>query len=311
MGCNQSYTTLKGTSNYNDSQFMNEIENNLKCFLDWGLLSIGAWTDVSQTGLSSAKLRSAGGQIWQAARKDIVYESGIDYNTSYNPIGISGVYVSGSLKTSNYYVDYPNGQVVFTGGLSTVAIGSDVHMNYSFRNVQTYVADNAPWWKELQQRSFDASDSHFTQDPRTGDWSIGPHNRIQLPAIIIEVIPKCTPSPYEIGNGALVLNQDVLFHILTDNRNTRNKLTSILTLQKDNVIYLFDSNKVSKSGVFPIDYRGSKINGILYPNLVSETGYRWKRCQFMKTSMSEVESLNPKLYEGIVRATLEIVFDDI
>lgn len=313
-----SYTTFKGISNYNDMQLLSEIENNLKYWIDWSLLCIGGWTNVT-TGNINAKSGSPGklnwvkdasytsGQVWQTPRKDLVWESGVDYNSN-NPINISGIYINSTLSTTGYNINYPMGYVVFTTAQS---ITGNIYMNYSYRNVQVSVASNTPWWNLIQFGSSDDSNSIFAQDPTNGDWSIGSYKRIQLPAIIIEAVPRGTSKGYELGNGALIVEQDVVFHILADNRSTRNNLTSMLFLQNDKVLWLFDSNIINSGQVFPLNYRGNRINSLLYPNLVSETGYRWKRCTLTKTNMSEVESIYPNLYEGIVRTTLELVFGDI
>jgi hypothetical protein len=316
-----SYVTFKGVDNYNDVQLMTELENNLKYYLDWAFLCIGGWTDVSYTGYTDSYIGSpatlnwikeesyTSGQVWQAAKKDWVWEQGINYGSnSGNPINITGVYVNTGVVSTGYYINYPLGRVVLTNPVST---GSTVKLDYSYRNVQVYKADDADWWKNIQFNSI-SSNSQFTQDPRTGDWSIGSYHRIQLPAIIIETVPRSYSRGYELGNGSLIVEQDVLFHILADNRVTRNNLTSILVVQNDKTIWLFDTNAIASGRVFPIDYRGTKVNNAVYPDLVSEaSGYRYKKCTFTKTTTSEVESLHPSLYEAIVRSTLEVVFGNI
>ena len=40
------YTKLKGVTHIGNSQLMTILENNLKAFIDWGLLGIGACFDV-------------------------------------------------------------------------------------------------------------------------------------------------------------------------------------------------------------------------------------------------------------------------
>jgi hypothetical protein len=312
------YTLFKGITSYSDVQLMSNIEHNLKMWLDWSLLNIGAWTNA--TGYSGtyyghpSKLNwvkdasFATGQVWQSNRKDWVWETGINFNGSLNPIIITGVEINGTGNSGNYSINYPLGRVIFTGAINT---GSIITAKYSYKNVQVYRADDAPWWKELQYRSFDSNDSQFKQDPRTGDWSIGAYQRIQLPAIIIETVSKGESKGYEIGNGSLEVNQDVLFHVLADNRRTRNDLVSILFLQNDKYIWLFDSNIINSGQHYPLTASGTKQNGLLYPNFVSATGFRDKKCRFTKTTMSEVQSVNTNLYEGVVRTTLNVVFGDI
>jgi hypothetical protein len=317
------YAKFKGVTNYGETQILTEIENNLKQFLDWAFLKIGAWSDVT-VGLATpdgyggapetlryvADPSYTDGQVWQGFRQDWIYESGVDFNdgtADRNPLNIeaSGVQVDGTYQTTGYHIDYPLGRVIFDTAISTT---SAVKLNYSYRNVQSVVADNAPWWRELQLQSFRSDDPHFTQSDRTGDWSIGNYSRIQLPTVIVEAIPRGISRPYELGNGSLWIEQDVLFHILADDRVTRNKLVGILQVQNDKGVWLFDSDVVAASSVFPLDYRGERVNGNVYPDIVSDTTYQYKKCRFRQSTVTEVGVWNPKLYEGTVRTTCELVF---
>ena len=319
MGCPE-YNTFQGISKFSDTQLLTEVENNLKYFLDWAFLGIGAWTDVKIPatdiyGGNQHILRwvdddaYTDGQVWQAFKKDWVWESGVNYQDTYNPLNVetSGVVVNDVPVTSGYFIDYPNGRVVFDSAIST---GSTVKLEYSYRNVQVYVADNAEWWRELQFTAFRADKQHFTQDERSGDWSIGGHNRIQLPAIVVEAVPRGRSSGHELGNSALDIEQDILFHVLADDRLMRNKVLSILMVQNDKNIWLFDSDEIAVSGAFPLDYRGERVNGNLYTNLTAAdpSGYRWKTCMLTNSIVSEVDAINPRLYEGTVRTTCNFIF---
>jgi len=317
------YAQFKGITNYGETQILTELENNMKQFLDWALLRVGAWTDVTigiatpdGYGGAPETLRYVedsnytDGQVWQGYRKDFIYESGVDFNdgtATRNPINIqtSGVSVAGTYQTTGYHINYPYGRVIFDTAISTA---STVKLNYSYRSVQVVVADNAPWWRELQLRSFRVDDLHFTQDDRTGDWSIGGNHRIQLPAVVIEAVPRGRSFPYEMGNGSLWIEQDIIFHVLADDRTTRNKIVSMLQVQNDKSIWLLDSDVVAASGAFPLDYRGERVNGNLYPDLVGSATYRWKKCRLKESEVAEVDAWNEALYEGTVRTTCEFVF---
>jgi hypothetical protein len=316
---NLDYIHFKGVHNYNDVQIATSIENNLKHFLDNAFLQIGAWTNVYWTGYVASPVGNPGklswvnehsylnGRVWQGIRKDWVWETGLSFSGNY-PISISSVNVSGVDITGGYYVDYPQGRVVFNTPISTT---TNVYVNYSYRNVQTYIADDAPWLQELQYNTQDATNTQFTQDPRTGNWSVGSFNRIQLPAVVLQVIPRAGSYPYEMGNGSLVLQQDVLFHILSEKRRIRNDLMSMFLLQNDRSIYLFDENKIKKEKVFPLNYRGERSNSLLYSDLVSETGYRDMLCRFTRCRSVESNMHYRNLYDGMVLTTLELVFDNI
>ena len=85
--------------------------------------------------------------------------------TGGSPIEISGVYIDSTLQatgdaTYGHHYNYPLGRVVFDTAIPTT---STVQLEYSYRNVQTYIADQAPWWDELQYNSMRVDDSTFSQ----------------------------------------------------------------------------------------------------------------------------------------------------
>jgi len=324
----QDYTKFKGLNNIGDSQFMIILENNLKAFCDWSFLGIGAWFDVNipaagAFGGNFHQLRLVddpaydAGQVWETPRKDLVWETGVSYPSgvgTIQPISISGVFINGvgtdyfyesADATYGHYVDYPLGRVVFDSAINTT---SAVYMNHSYRWVQTYVADKAPWWQELQYKSFRVDSSHVSQTG-SGDWSIGGQHRVQLPAIVIEAVSRRYSEGYELGSANLRTFQDVLFHVVAESKWQRNQLVDVLSMQQDKSIYLFNTNKVAENGVYPLDYRGmlTTSNPLMYPNLVASTGYRWKECRFRNATLSEVESPHPGLHEGAVRITFEVI----
>lgn len=318
---------FKNITHFGEDLFLNELETNMKVWLDSSYMHIGAWFDINTPSTSGAyggdfsSLRSVedpnytNGQVWQGIRKDWVWETGINYTgeagTVYDPVQVSGVTVGGSsIGSGDYTVNYPLGRIIFDTAQSTTAA---VKANYSFRNVQTYRADDAPWWTQLQYKTFRPDDIHFTQtELGRGDWSIGSHHRIQLPAIILEAVPRGESHGYELGNTSLLLEQDVLYHVVAEDRYTRNKLIDQLRAQEDRTIWLFSSYDVAASGDYPLDHRGEKVNNNMYEDFVNEgNGHRWKKCSFTNATISEVESLNPRLHEGTVRITHEIVFGTI
>ena len=102
MSCNIS-TTFQSVDQIGKTLLNSEIEANLKGFMDWAFLGIGGWFDVTiptsgAYGGTFDKLRAVSdpsyteGQIWEAARKDWVWETGTPY-ADYDPINISGVWV--------------------------------------------------------------------------------------------------------------------------------------------------------------------------------------------------------------------------
>ena len=396
MACND-YEKFQMLDNVGDTLLMSELENNIKSFFDWALLKIGSWTDVDiptsgAYGGDFSNLKAVtdasytNGQVWQGARKDWVWETGVNYIVPDETGSISGVSYNGTYHvfTSNvatqiaqsgdvfqvtgitgdadfqvnytvvsgvntqiyhttssaptgssitgdgtwqllknpqevqvnvdgvantaYHVNYPLGRIIFDTAQSTTAT---ITSSYSFKNIQVYTADAAPWWTSIQHRSLRPDDVHYTQTSLGGEWSIGGHHRIQLPAIILEGVPQGTSQGYELGNGALNVSQDMLFHVLAENRHDRNQLLDICRLQNDKTIWLYKTDNVAAADAFPLDYRGMRTGSNMYPDLVSSTGYRWKMCTFTNAAVSNMETPHPQLYAGVVRITMEVVVGTI
>lgn len=318
MSCTIS-TQLQRVSNVGNTLLNSELESNLKSYLDWGLLGIGGWFNVEiptsgAWGGTFDQLRLvddpsySAGQIWESARKDWVWETGVPY-TGGSPIQITGVSVNGTFygtgdATYGHHYNYPLGRVVFDNPIST---NSTVKLEYSYRNVQTYIADQAPWWDELQYNSMRVDDATF-QQVGSGNWAILANNRVQMPAVVIEAVPRRTYQPYELGSSNNFITQDVLFHIVAESRWWRNQLVDIISIQKDNTLMLYDSNKLADSGAYPLDFRGMVIapeNN--YSGLVTTPGYQYTSARITDMGVTEMESYNSRLYEGTVRASFEVI----
>ena len=313
-------TTFQHVSQVGDTLLNCELESNLKSYLDWGMLGIGGWFNVNiptsgAWGGTFDQLRVVDdpsytlGQVWETPRKDWVWETGVAY-TGGSPIDISGVYVNSTLKgtgdaTYGHHYNYPLGRVVFDTAIPTT---STVKLEYSYRNVQTYIADQAPWWDELQYNSMRVDDTTFSQIS-SGNWSILANHRVQMPAVVIEVVPRRTYQPYELGSSSNFVTQDVLFHIVAESRWWRNQLVDIISIQKDNTLMLYDSDKLADAAAFPLDYRGMVVDASNnYSGIVNNAAYQYTSARIIDMGVTEMESYNSRLYEGTVRASFEVIF---
>lgn len=319
MTAEQPYTTFRATTNFKNTLLTEEIEENLKHWMRWSFLKIGAWQDVliPESGWDGGYFHLLNPSIdpsfedltvYETPRLDLVYESGVDFSGS-NPIQISGVWINGSFyepddSTFGHYVDYENGRVIFDTPLSS---GDQVEMNYSYRTVSVQVADESELWKEVQFGTLRVDDSHLS-DKERGEWSAVPSiKRQQLPVIVLECVPRGTNKPYELGSGAHYVYRDVLAHILAENRHIRNRIADVLSFEEDHVIWLFNSDSITGSSDWPLDYRGSKNeNGLNYPQIIDK--YKWLRCSLQNTTIADVETRNRYLHEGTVRIKTETVF---
>jgi hypothetical protein len=313
------WTRLKGVSNIGDSLLNDQLVSNVVDFFTWSLLGIGAFFNVNRPTSSGAyggsqyKLRLAEdpnynkGQVWEGFRANWVWESGVDY--AYQPIPISGVYLNNTflpLSTSgnySYKINYPLGRVVFA---SSIPINSRVELDFSYKYINCYQADS-PWFKELQFNSF-IIDTNF-DNYGSGVRSTMAQNRIQLPAIIVESVPRRTLKPYQQGGGQWVY-QDLLFHIFAETTYERGNLVDILTYQKEKRIFFYDKNAISSANAFPLDYYGSITpSAVCYPDLIRL--YPGLSAFFYEVTSQETVNLSPGLFQGIVRAQMEVQIPNI
>jgi len=311
------YTRLnKHVTQLGQSLLTSQIESNLKAYFDWGLLEAGGFFNVSMPtsgawGGTFDQLRLVDdpsytlGQVWEGKRKDWVWETGLSYPTQ--PTMITGVVVNGTSygtgdASFGHHYNYPLGRVVFDTAKTPNSV---VQLEYAYRNVQVYIADQAPWWDELQYDSFRVDDP-TVDDVGSGNWQILANHRVQLPAIVIEAVPRRRFRPYQQGSVSNFVYQDVLFHILAESRWWRNQLIDAVSLEKDRTIWLFDNNMVSSGDLYPLDHRGMVVsNPTMYPILVES--YRYKMARFYDMVVTEMESPTSRLHRGTVRATFEIV----
>jgi hypothetical protein len=317
MSC-QNYNLFNNVSSIGDNYLINQLEDNIKSFLDWGFLNIGAFVNVSipTSGLyggtfSDLKITSQvpykDGQVWQSYKKDWVWETGIVYN-SFSPQRVSGIYVNNNFYAAptgsgaySYSINYPLGQIVFDKAIGT---NSSVKAQYSYRWCQVYKSSTTPHWQELQELSYKPS-SQINQKA-SGDYHVYAANRIQMPAIVIEPIARSFSQPWQLGATDFAIDQDLLIHVFTENAQDANKITDIIRLQKDKTIILYNINKVINSGVFPLNYDGSINNsGLCYPDLISN--YRWHSCYFKEISVLTMESANKNLYWCTLRLTAQVI----
>lgn len=302
--------TFQHVNNLVDNLILNTIEVNIKAYLDHAFLNIGAFTNISldQQNIFNSTVSTlthisdtdfSEGTVWEGFRKDWVYENYIDFN-SISPISINSININGSNITTGFNVDYVNGRVILD---SPIDIGSEVKASFSYRNVQVNRASDAPWWRLLQFNSLD----NTTITNTGGDWMIGPYHRIQMPTIVIDSVPRSRNLPHELGSNSLRVEQDIIFNVLAETKNERNQLLDILRLQHDSKINLYNLNLAAENDVLPLDYRGFiNPNGQIYTDILAN--YEWAGVYFKNVTLSEVQSINIGLYEGLARATIEIIF---
>jgi hypothetical protein len=313
-----------GVDNIGSTLIINELENNYKSFLDWGFLNIGAFTNVKipTTNISNFDLHilksttdknQTQNTVWQAPRKDWVYETGVSYNSTV-PIEISGIYVNGTLypaptgnSTLGYRINYPEGKVIFN---KSVPSSSVVQAEYSYRNIQVYKMEEFPYWKEIQHKSLENKLGLSLSDK--GTFAINSEHRVQLPTIVIETIARSNSKPFRLGDKSLIIEQDILLHILSDQPTDKNNIIDIIRLQEDREIWLYNTNEVIKNNLYPLNYNGSKnTSGQNYFNIINNSNLRWLKCRIIDINISDINFTNIRMYGSVVRLTNEIIYTNM
>lgn len=311
------HTRLANLNNAQDATLSNILLDNFVYFYDWGFLDRGSFYNIKipQSGIYGGdrhKLRSANdpnyndGQVWEAYRKNWVWESGISATTQ-QPIKISGVFVNNTFYatgniTKPFYIDYTNGRVVFDTAISTT---STVQLEYSHKWVEVVPAEGVSFFREIQQGSF-RNEEGF-QVSNSGGWAQIGETRLQLPAVAVEVLPPKSLQGYQLGGGQLV-NNDIVFYVMSENHWECLNLMDAIVYQNDRNIHLFDTTQAAISGVLPFNYRnelnGNALPSGLYPNLVDDFFYR--KCYIYNSKANEVTQLSPDLYVGTARCSTEV-----
>jgi hypothetical protein len=301
---------LKGLSDYGDQSNIEMLKQSLVSWLDWGFLTAGAYFNVNlptsgEYGGDFSRLRhfdSPGytdGQVWQAARSNFVWESGLGKTGN---IQISGVYVDGVLNTSGYSVNYPNGTITFDTAIST---SSTVQLEHSIKHIQVLDINNSDIFRQGQNESYRVD--RFDQ-AQSGQWGQFAQTRQQLPLIAIDTAPRRTAKGFELGNSTLETRTEIVCHIVTETASDCDRIADIIQQQQDSKIYIANINVMADSGIVILDYLGNKTNTTMtYPEIVGENSpYRGTECYFKQTSIQDRQNLGDA-YKRTVRLNCEIL----
>jgi hypothetical protein len=318
------HTSFRAIQHFNQPSIIEGLEENLRDWCDWCMLGIGGWVNVS-TGNYAGRFGGdfstlhvvddpsyTDNTVYQAIRKDWCWETGINYASptggTHNPVTpqiyFNNTAISTGTASHSHYINYPMGQVIF----STAQTGT-IKASYSYRAVQVYTYDETDWTFEVNYDTSNPAITQWTQNLTSGDFSKSAATRLQLPAIVVEAVPEGTSSPYELGTLVAKNRQDILFHILSQDRFTRNNLADIFRLQKGKIIVLYDLYKVYSGGYLPLDERGMKVaNPVIYPNIVNNSSLVFRQAEFIDVNITNIETKNPNLFWAVARCSLEVIY---
>ncbi len=294
-------------------ELTDQLQYNLKWFLDWGLLNRGAYgiyefdsvswydDDESQLHVVSDE-RYEQGRVWEGAGHEWVWESGVSLGSgAVDPFRVSGVYIDGdfysidSAGINSHHVDYLNGRIIFDEPKSA---DDDIRAEYSRRSVHVGFADN-PEFRVMMLNSLE----EFLTDSSPSGTPTREH-QIWLPSIFIEV-SSGKQRGLQLGGGQ-IKTRYVTFHVFADNPQDRNLLMDWLDYQSRTTFWMADLNNIT----FPFDEYGDIVSGVTnWPNMVSSNP--WKRLRVIESNSATINSLNSQLFRARVIWETEIDFGNI
>ena len=317
---------LKGISSLGRYSYTEILEHNLKSFLDWGLLNKGGFININiptsgAYGGDFSKLRQVNdprftnGQVWESIRGNWVWESGLEFSTQ--PIQISGVFVGATFHPTSgntFYIDYPNGRVVFN---TAISLSANVRLAYSYKWVNVVGSDDVPWLKQVQQRSQRVDNTNFLIG--SGNYHGMRETKLQLPVVAIEVASEDYEG-YMLGGYQYCRNR-IKCYVIGEDKGSVERLSHVIANQNEKTIFMFDSNLLAQNERFPLDYKGSKTaNCLTYPDLVNHSGQNGFRytsevlhgmLSFGNSRRQEPQKLTDNLWQRVVDIETEAVLTRI
>jgi hypothetical protein len=299
------YTVLPGFPRVSDAVLEDQLVENLIDYFNWILLQAGGFTNVKRPSFKS-KFKPAiiagvaDNKVWEVKPSvgnpgtgNWVWESDISY--TYQPINPVKVYINNTLSpltgSEAAYVNYRDGQIVFASPRPSTDV---IEVEYSFRRFNFYDSDH-DWFQQV------------VFDPISDDFILNlfAKNRVYLPAIIIELVSGGKTFGFQLGDYTKVEQVPVLFHILADRDEDRNKILRLLKTIHSHTIILYDTNKVADANRFAINSDGSvNPDAYTYPDLLEN--YAWKRARVIDVAVQDNTPQLP-LFRAMVKVTLEIL----
>jgi len=295
---------LRGFNSFEESGLSDILIKNFVTFFDWGFVNSGGYQNINIPnsgigGSDRSRLRNINdpnypnGSVWQAQRGNWVWETGLSKNT---PIAHSGVFINGSLVTSGYKIRPQSGEIVFNAPLAT---SSNVRLSYSPKSVFVTTADSVPWIRNIQRAPYEQLDIKSS-----GEFAFLGPTRIQMPAVLLEIVPPKKQYPYQLGGGKEYCN-DIIFNVIASSAPRCRDLMDKISYQQERVIQLFNPSQASASGVQIFDHNGFLSNSALpsglYPNLI--TNFPYKQCFIDEVSSPTMTEFSPNLSIGSIRMT--------
>jgi hypothetical protein len=302
-----------GQGGFGGFELTDQLQYNLKWFLDWGFLNNGAygiyeydsssWYDDNESQLHPVlDERYKQGQVWEGVGREFVWESGVSLGSgAVDPFRVSGVYIDGDFYSNNtvginrHHIDYLNGRIIFDEPKNA---DDDIRAEYSRRSIHVGFADD----KDFRVLMLESLEEFLTDTSPSGTTSR--EHQVWLPSVFVEV-GDGKQRGLQLGGGQ-IKTRYVTFHIFADNPQDRNLLMDWLDYQSRTTFWMADLNNIT----FPFDEYGDLVPGVTnWVDMV--TDHPWKRLRVMDSSPTKINSLNSQLFRARVILEVEIDFGNI
>jgi len=280
-------------------ELSDQIMMNLKFWLDWSLLHVGAFDkyDVPASGAAHDIDGSTltymmdeyfnEGRVWCGPGGGWVFESGVA--VSDPPEAVSGVYVDnvwlpiGTSGIHGYHVDYLAGRVIFDYPHPT---GTTVSVPHSRRRVYVASADN-PDFMRLLERTLEAPVESTILS-----------RQAVMPAIFID--DRTGVQRGLMLGGGQTKTRTILFHIFANTPSDRNLLRDWVDKQTRQCFVGVDFNAIGEL----FDTYGDVSIGGNYDSWRQE--FPWRKLRFVNGRSSKIDSVNPTIFRGRVDVDIEV-----
>lgn len=204
-----------------------------------------------------AEIGVQGGQVWQSAFKNWVYENPPALNPSVvlrnwpTAFRASGVYIDGAFRLENdpvypHHIDYINGRVIFD---SPLPLDTIVQADFTYKTVK--VMNLREFNNQLK---FGVLQQQFSNNPLTAGQLIYPSGTTRIspfPIIFIEDVAR-THAAYQLGDRSLVANDEMMIQIWALDEGTRDNLIDLVLFQtnKNYPIINYNIAPLPLSGIY-------------------------------------------------------------
>jgi hypothetical protein len=201
------------------------LEFNLKQYLEREFVNNGFYFNVASgqlavDGSRADVLRRVTGSIYESFTNNWISATDAVGDSGFEVINASGVYINGTFHVRGSsphepIIDYKNGRILFNGTQPSTT--DEVSAEFSYHQIAVDFPN-----EEIVNLLF--SDIRDNVESTPHGFPSG--NQRQLPVVVIDLQTAIT-TPGELGGGKNV-NKQVVFHVLSTDRNELNAITDFL-----------------------------------------------------------------------------------